>query len=279
MRFPAGGDRRAGVLAAGAIAVLLAGCDLATGPGDERVSPFVVSDPVATPAAITRLSSFQAPGSAPVAYVSLVPGSVPGGTSASLFNPATHAVATTASAAVDAVVVVVLVAVVAFFTRSAEAITAKAVGAVGLAQAVVSVGVGASSPVVTLFRGTLARFTVFAFTVVVAIAVAVILTGDGNALRLVPIRWRECQLIGRERDLVIDLEGSVVKVARSEGAPDAVDDHDLLMQERFLVLEEADPSVEERSVIMVGGVLYERHALRVYTWSRRRLEGAASTRL
>lgn len=95
MRFSAGENRRAGLLAAGAIAVLLAACDLLTGPPDE-VSPFVVSDPVAGPAGTNGPLAFDASGSVPVTYISLAPGSVPGGASASLFNAATLAVATTA---------------------------------------------------------------------------------------------------------------------------------------------------------------------------------------
>src|SRR5690606_12956860 len=54
------------------------------------------------------------------------------------------------------------------------------------------------------------------------------------------------------RNLVVDAERALVEVRRADRAPDAVDRHDLLMEQRLLVLEQADAALEQRAKVPVG---------------------------
>lgn len=86
--------RRSAIVWCGVTAMLVASCDLLTGPSG-WVIRFAVSDPTATVGAGSSLVAPGSVGAATMAYVALAPGSVPDGVGASVRNPATMAVVTT----------------------------------------------------------------------------------------------------------------------------------------------------------------------------------------
>ena len=59
----------------------------------------------------------------------------------------------------------------------------------------------------------------------------------------------------RHSDLVIGLEGAIVEISRSDGAPQPVDCHDLLVQEARRVFDETHPAAEQFLEVPVSGVL------------------------
>src|ERR1700737_4368814 len=60
------------------------------------------------------------------------------------------------------------------------------------------------------------------------------------------------------RDLIVQLKRSIVEVRRSDARPLAVHDEDLLMEQRSLVLEHADATLQQSPEIVMAGVLDDR---------------------
>src|SRR5690606_1495448 len=77
---------------------------------------------------------------------------------------------------------------------------------------------------------------------------------------LVPLR--EVLVRQTRRDLVVDAERALVEVGRADRAPDAVDGHHFLVQQRSLILEDADAALEELAEVAVRRVLHQRHVRR-----------------
>src|SRR5260370_13795212 len=61
-----------------------------------------------------------------------------------------------------------------------------------------------------------------------------------------------------QADLIVQLEGSVVEVRRADARPHAVDDDDFLMQQSRLILPDLHTVLQQRSVLMMAGVLHAR---------------------
>src|SRR6185436_12439326 len=72
--------------------------------------------------------------------------------------------------------------------------------------------------------------------------------------RLEPLRRRG--IPDPERELVVDFERTIVEIARSDRAPDAIHAHHLLMQERVRVLEQAHAAPKQLLEVAMPRVLH-----------------------
>lgn len=61
-----------------------------------------------------------------------------------------------------------------------------------------------------------------------------------------------------ERDLVVGFERPIVEVARPDRAPHAIHGHDLLVQQRVGILEQAHAAPEQLFEVAMPGVLHHR---------------------